>query len=79
MPTKKGGVSGAKLKKRNLQLVKFVSNNYNFEIIAGGGIYTPQDVRDYAEAGAKHFSLSTVWFTPWRVKKVIEEIKRVSK
>jgi len=79
LPTKKGGVSGAKLKKKNLQLVKFVSKNYNFEIIAGGGIYTPQDVRDYAEAGAKHFSLSTIWFTPWRVKKVIEEIKRVGK
>jgi dihydroorotate dehydrogenase len=79
LPSKRGGISGKQLKKKNLELVRFVSRNYNFEVIAGGGIYTPEDVRDYANVGAKHYSLSTIWFTPWRVKKVIEEIKSVEK
>lgn len=40
-------------------------------MIAGGGIYGPQQLRQYQRAGAQHFSLATIWFTPWRVAKVV--------
>ena len=48
IPTDKGGISGKPLKKVNLPLVEKVSNLLlpNSTIIAGGGIYTPQDVID---------------------------------
>ena len=43
-------------------------------IIAGGGIYTKQDVIDYRNAGADDFSISTAWITkPWNVKEIYNE------
>ena len=75
VPTPEGGISGYPLKKINLTNVENAAkmNLGCVEIIAGGGIYQPQDVKDYRDAGANSFSLSTIWFTPWRVPAVYRE------
>ncbi len=74
-PTERGGLSGPRIKSSALHLINWTkSKYYDVTIIGGGGIYTPQDVRDYRDAGADHFSLSTIWFTPSKVEAVKEEI-----
>ena len=70
---KKGGISGSQLKKINLPLIE-KARKMNVTIIAGGGIYTKQDVIDYRNAGADDFSISTAWITkPWNVKEIYNE------
>ena len=77
IPTSRGGISGSQLKELCLPLVETTATTYNMEIIAGGGIYSEQDVIDYANAGAKHFSISTVFITaPWRVSSIHNAIYR---
>ena len=77
IPTSRGGISGSQLKELCLPLVETTATTYNMEIIAGGGIYSGQDVIDYANAGAKHFSISTVFITaPWRVSSIHNAIYR---
>ena len=67
-----GGLSGVEVKKFNLHYIPKIQKEFpELEIIAGGGIYTPQDVFDYASLGIENFSLSTIFFTPWKVKKVL--------
>ena len=79
IPTERGGLSGKPLKRVCLPLVKSIATTYNMEIIAGGGIYSEQDVVDYANAGAKHFSISTVYITaPWRISAIHAAAWRVS-
>ena len=71
MPTPNGGISGSQLKSVCLPLVETVAASYKMNIIAGGGIYSAQDVTDYANAGAKHFSVSTLCITaPWRLSEI---------
>ena len=80
MPTPRGGQSGSMLKSLSLKWVERSKQICpNMKVIAGGGIYTPQDVIDYHNAGADYFSLATIWFTPWRVKKVVQQIKNLDK
>ena len=77
-PTQRGGESGTRLKAHSLQLIDWIKRKYyDITIIGGGGIYTPQDVRDYHNAGVDHYSLSTIWFTPWKVQAVKEEIDAI--
>ena len=74
LPTRRGGESGRLLREWNLPVVTRLSNRYpNIPIIAGGGIYSIDNVREYEEAGASKFSLSTAWFLPWRALKIISE------
>lgn len=71
MPTECGGISGSQLKNVCLPLVESVASSYDMDIIAGGGIYSAQDVVDYANAGAKHFSISTLFITaPWKISSI---------
>lgn len=71
IPTPYGGISGSQLKSVCLPLVEDVASSYKMNIIAGGGIYSDQDVVDYANAGAKHFSISTLLITaPWRLSEI---------
>jgi dihydroorotate dehydrogenase len=73
LPTPAGGESGRRLKEWNLPVVERLAKRYpSIPIIAGGGIYSAQDVKDYENAGASHFGLSTVWFTPWRVPAILK-------
>jgi dihydroorotate dehydrogenase len=72
VPTPKGGLSGEPLRVNNIPIVARLAREYPHQIIAGGGIYTPVHWRAYEDAGATHFSLSTVFMTPWRVRKLLE-------
>ena len=62
IPAPKGGISGKQLKDINLPLIENAAKG-DATIIAGGGIYTPKDIEDYRNAGAKHFSVSTVFLS----------------
>jgi dihydroorotate dehydrogenase len=72
IPTPKGGISGHQLFEVNLPIVALLSRKYPGQIIAGGGIYHKDMIFMYSFAGASHFSLSTVWLTPWRVPGIIQ-------
>jgi dihydroorotate dehydrogenase len=75
LPSDRGGISGRQLKPVVQDLLKRVTVHApGIAPIAGGGIYAPQDVRDYAALGAEHFSLATIWFTPWRVPRVLKAV-----
>ena len=79
LPIQTYGVSGYPLKKVNLSFVERVAklDLKHTRLIAGGGIYTIQDVMDYHNAGATDYSLSTIFFTPWKVSKVIRRIRKL--
>ena len=78
LPSPQGGISGQQLKPYSLKIIELIKNRYpTASIIGGGGIYSVQDVKDYANAGAEHFSLATVWFTPWKVKQIYDYIKSI--
>ena len=75
IPTKRGGESGKRLKEINIPLIKQLKLTLpDINIIGGGGIYSPQDLIDYKDAGADYYSLATVWFTPWKVKKIVDTV-----
>lgn len=75
LPSPIGGISGTAQREVNLKLVENVivwwGNAALPEIIAGGGIYTPEHLRQYRDAGATRFSLATAWFWPPRALKVM--------
>lgn len=71
LPTSKGGLSGMPLREINLPIVARLAMKYPHKIIAGGGIYNTDALMAYEATGATWFSLSTVWFTPWRVKPIL--------
>lgn len=75
LSTQRGGESGKRLKKISLMLIREARKCYgdDFEIIAGGGIYSIEDVKDYQQAGANHFSLATIWFKPLTALRVLRE------
>ena len=72
LPSPQGGISGRQLQQSSLTMVCATARLFpTVKIIGGGGIYSPRDVEAYTRAGADHFSLSTIWFTPWRVPRVL--------
>ena len=74
LPTDKGGLSGKILQPYTMKLVKYIKNKYpEVEVIAGGGITTPKDAKNYYDEGADHISLGSVCFTPWKIRKIINE------
>lgn len=78
IPTEKGGESGKRLKKYALAMIEKTRQNYpHINIIGGGGIYNLTDLQDYKNAGANHFSLSTIWATPWKAIKILKEYENV--
>jgi len=79
IPVPQGGLSGREIMKVSIPVINTIRSE-GFEdvtIIGGGGIYTPEDVQRYKDAGADIFSLSTIWFTPWKVPAVKREIFRL--
>ena len=71
-----GGLSGREVKKFNMRYIPQIQKEFpELEIIGGGGIYYPQDVFEYASLGIGSISLSTVFFTPWRLRKVLKVAK----
>lgn len=73
LPTERGGESGARLFRTNLPIVARIAARYGDKIIiiAGGGIYSTEQLSLYQQAGATRFSLATVWFTPWRARRLM--------
>ena len=71
IPTDRGGLSGKPLKKLNMSCVESLAKMSFDSLIAGGGIYSKQDVVDYRNAGATDFSISTVYIScPWNIPKI---------
>ncbi len=63
----RGGLSGPSLKPYVLEKIRYTTATYpNTTIIAGGGIQTIQDVIEYKDVGADHFSVSTLCLHPYR-------------
>lgn len=85
LPSPVGGISGAALREANLGIVerraRYIAQRCNIpvngyrgpEIIAGGGIYAPEHVLQYRDAGATHFSLATAFMNPWRGYRIIRK------
>jgi len=71
IPTERGGLSGKPLRERNMSCVESLAKMSFDSLIAGGGIYSKQDVVDYRNAGATDFSISTVYIScPWNIPKI---------
>ena len=48
-----------------LSLIRYIKNSWNDTVvIAGGGIRTLKDIKEYKNTGADHFSISTLCFNP---------------
>ena len=60
-----GGLSGPSVKPYSLSLIRYIKSKYDDTIvIGGGGIRSIKDVEEYREAGADHFSISSLCFNP---------------
>jgi len=60
-----GGLSGPSVKPYSLDLIRYIKSKYkDTVVIGGGGIRNLKDVEDYREAGADHFSVSSLCFNP---------------
>lgn len=66
LPVPNGGMSGTPLKPIALDVVRHLRQTYGdgIRIIGGGGIRAPQDVADYADAGADRFAVGTYAMRP---------------
>lgn len=70
LPVPAGGLSGAPLKPVSLQCIRSLlarldeTTRGDLTIIGGGGIRTPADVDDYADAGARRVAVGTRVFNP---------------
>ncbi len=66
LPVPKGGLSGVPLKPLALSAVKWLRESYGTElgIIGGGGIRAPEDIVDYAAAGADRFAVGSYAMRP---------------
>jgi len=71
IPTKDGGLSGKDIMPHTIRILKYIKRRHpNVTVIAGGGIYSKEDVQKYKDNGADHFSLGTICFTPWKIRSV---------
>lgn len=80
VPSSQGALSGAIVKKHALPLIRRVRmlGLDHLQIVGGGGIYTPNSVIDYYQAGADHVSLSTVWCSkPWWIPLIVSQAHRL--
>ena len=73
-----GGLSGAPLKERSTEVLRYLSNNLpeNFPIVSVGGIFTAEDAIEKLEAGAALLQVYTgfIYEGPGMVKKINEGI-----
>jgi len=74
VPTAKGGLSGKMIMPYTLKIIDYMKNKHNdVTMIAGGGVYSKQDAKNYLDAGADHISLGSVCFTPWKIKGITND------
>ena len=70
--TAEGALSGKYLVEKNLQTIRDLKVlRPSVKVIGGGGIYDLDTLFRYEDAGADHFSLSTVLFNPLKSRKLI--------
>ena len=71
LPTPRGGISGSQLRVLNMTAIERLSKLSFDSLIAGGGIYSAEDVDRYREMGATDFSISTVYISrPWNIPSI---------
>lgn len=75
MPGPRGGESGKRVQARALTAIRRVKELYpHLSLVGGGGIYTPEDIERYREAGATHFSLGSIFLSPIKAAKLLRYI-----
>jgi len=80
IPVERGGESGRRIQQISLPLIAKTTAYYNdVHVVGGGGIYSIEDVKNYANVGTDSFALGTIWFTPWRVPKVLKYIRSLNR
>ena len=74
-PTEEGGISGRVLVPYTSGSIKYIRGKYpDAEVVAGGGIYEYSTLEHYKSLGAQHFSISTVFFNPFRTYSLLKKI-----
>jgi len=64
-PVKNGGLSGIFLRAYTSKLVRYIKDKYpDTEIVAGGGIRSIENIKQYEKLGAQNYSVSTLFFNP---------------
>jgi dihydroorotate dehydrogenase len=67
LPTRYGGLSGRQLIPYTSSTINYIKKFYkDTTVIAGGGIYDIKTLNDYKNNGANHFSVSSIFFHPFR-------------
>jgi len=69
LPTHNGGLSGRKLIPYTYRLINIIKKYPDCKIIAGGGIDSHEILHKYKQFGAHHFSISTIFFNPYKTFK----------
>ena len=63
------------LKPYTNDLIRHIRKTYpDTTIIAGGGIQTLNDISNYRLEGANHFSISSVFFNPFKALKLFWDL-----
>ena len=75
LPTKYGGLSGPELIPYTESLINITREEFgsDVEIIAGGGVQSESTIYRYMNAGADHISLGSVWFNPFKARRILEK------
>ncbi len=78
LPHKKGGLSGKSLipyTNRLISIVRTDFRNYgDIVVIAGGGVTTDDDIRNYLDEGADHISIGSGWIShPFKMYKLLKK------
>lgn len=69
-PTSTGGLSGKFLIPYSTELISNIKSKYSdTTLIGGGGITSKEEIEMYKKAGADHFSVSTLFFNPYKFYK----------
>ena len=72
LKTNKGARSGKILREYATKQIRHIrSRNQHIECIAGGGIQSIEDIKYYTSVGANSFSLGTVCFNPFKLRKIL--------
>ena len=65
IPIKEGGLSGTAIIPYTSNLIQSIKSTYSdVELIGGGGIYNWNELNNYKNLGADHFSISTIFLKP---------------
>jgi len=72
--TKYGALSGKNLMLQNMLDIIYIKKKFsNKKVLAGGGIYSYEDLKKYQDVGADYFSLSTSLINPFSTYNIIKK------